>query len=190
MDNVTGFLLGVGPILIFAIVDTFGSMKTALISALGLAVIELVISLYFFGELDSITLFSFATLVGFAIFSLKVNKDVYFKFQPVVLSCLFGLALIIFALFDRPLFLEMGLKYSRFFPEDKRAMLQTVTFQTLLRHFSSYAGYALILHGGLTAWAAIKLNKWWWVFIRVVGFYILLFLAMQLAAIKTQLASG
>jgi hypothetical protein len=60
-----------------------------------------------------------------------------------------------------------------------------------------FAGYAqtmsrslpflLVLHAGLTAYAALRLSTWWWFVVRVPGFYLLaaaLFFAERLLQVS------
>jgi len=175
-------LMGILPLLIFVIVDSFSGLKTALVSAIVLAILEAGMSLYFFGELDAVTGFSVVLIIGLAIYSYYAKSAIFIKFQPVVLSGALGLALLIFYWIGKPLFYIMLMKYQHQLPTEVKVQLQNPYFVEFFKLSSHYSGYALLLHAGLCAWAALKLSNWWWIAVRVLGFYILLFMAAMVSS--------
>ena len=103
--NSYNLLLGIVPLVLFVILDTFLSVKKALIFAIFVALIEAIYTIYKFGELDLVTGFSFLLLVILGLTSFYKDDSIYFKFQPVLLSCFLSLYLLFTYLAGEPLFL-------------------------------------------------------------------------------------
>ena len=66
-------------------------------------------------------------------------------------------------------------RYSDLVPADQRFKLQQPIVRGLLADLNLYLGFTLPLHAGLTAWAALRLNRWWWFAISGPGFFVALF---------------
>ena len=71
--------MGVLPILVFLIVDSFAGQKKALIGVLLMAMGEVLFSLIKFGTIDYLTWVTFAILGIFVGLSLWKKNDIYFK---------------------------------------------------------------------------------------------------------------
>lgn len=172
----TNLLIGIIPVVAFIILESFTNKKAALISALILAVAELIFTVSVYGMIDEITILGFV-LVGIAVFlSVKTDNDIYFKLQPAILGwILCGVFFFFYYVLDRPLLSEMFHKYNG---ESFQEMLgQTIDPKFIglyMKILSRDLGWLFLLHGSLTAFAAFKLNKWWWFAIRVPGLYILM----------------
>lgn len=179
--NSGAILLGILPLIFFVIVDSFSGMKAALISAVILCLIEAIMSYYFFHELDLVTLFSFFLVLVLAGTSYYCKTSIFFKFQPVILSVTLGIWFIISYWMDNPLLLTMMIKYKNQMPAQLQENLQNPLYMKLLKIATHYCGFAFIAHGGVTAFAALKLSNWWWIAIRGIGFYVLFSLAFFLA---------
>ena len=68
--------LGLLPLLAFVIVDTFLSMKAALITTVVMAVVEAIWTYFTFNELDSVTIFTLVSVLIMALISYK-NKRLF-----------------------------------------------------------------------------------------------------------------
>jgi intracellular septation protein A len=170
-------LLGIIPLLVFVIVDSFSSMKAALISAIVFAILEAIFTYFYFGELDSVTIASLLLVILMACAAIKSNSDTLFLLQPVILSAGIGIYLIVSYYMGHPLFLEMSLKYKEFFPEQIRLMVNQPHYQILMRKVSLTSGFGMLAHGAVTAYAAFRMGKWWWIVVRGVGLYLFIFLS-------------
>ncbi len=180
----SALLMGIIPLFIFVIIDSYAGMKSALISASLLALVEAGMSLHFFGTIDIVTGFSIALVLLLAAISYYAQSPLYFKFQPVVLSGILGAALIILYALGKPLLLIMAMKYKDQLPVEFQEKFGHPMMQELFDLGSLYAGFALIAHAGAVAYAAIKLSNWWWLVIRIAAFYIFLFIAIMIANIE------
>ena len=188
--STTSLLIGIIPLIIFVIIDTFSGLKAALIAASIFAIIEAAASLYLFGEIDSVTIISVGLVLVLSAVSYIKQSSTFFKFQPVILSTFLGGALIVSSAISQPLLLTLALKYKAQFPPDMQLVLESPLLQKAFEIGTLYVGIALLFHALLTGWAAIKLNKWWWVTLRVVGFYVLTFAATLLAAFSARSQMG
>lgn len=176
-------LLSFLPIVAFVIVDSFLGVRAAVVSAIVLAVLEVVYSLSVFGEIDGLTWGSFALVVVFGLVSFKTKNEMIFKFQPVCLGVVFGCVLLYMQFFQTPLLLIMVEKYRHLFPSEMQAVMKQEMYLATLGKCSLTLGVGCFLHAGIVAYAALKLNNWWWLFLRTMGFYLMSFLAVIAAVV-------
>ncbi len=175
--------IGILPVLVFVILESFTNKKAALISALILAVAELIFTISVYGTIDEITILGFV-LVGLAVFlSLKTDNDIYFKLQPAILGwILCGIFFFFYFVLGRPLLSEMFHKYMGTSIQEMLGQNINQDFlDRYLKILSRDMGWLFLIHGSLTAFAALKMSKWWWFAIRVPGLYILLFIFSLIA---------
>jgi intracellular septation protein A len=135
-------------------------------------------SIYYFGEIDSVTIFCFITVVLFAFFSLKKNNSIFIKMQPVLLSAVIGIFLVVSYFIERPLLLIIADKYQSFFPENMIVRLKDSHFRLILEKVTLTFGIAHFFHSFVVLFAAFKLSNWWWIAIRGIGYYLFLFLGL------------
>lgn len=177
------WIAGLLPLIAFAIADVFFGLKTGLIAAFVLAIIEAGWTWMSFGELDQISLLSILLIVILGLLAWKKNSAVLFKLQPSIISLFLG-GWLIFSWFNEdPLFVAMAHKYRELLPEQMVMALEHPFYLAFLARATLTTGLGLLLHALVTAWAAVKLNTWWWIAIRGVGFYGFCFLGMLLAKI-------
>lgn len=182
MDSST-LWIGILPVLVFVILESASGKRTALISAIVLAFLELIFSLVVYGGIDELTIIGFV-LVGIAVFlSLKTNNDLYFKLQPALLGLIFAIVFLVFYfILDKPLLVVMYDKYMKGAVGDiLNNEMKRAVFLKAMQILSRDMGFWFLLHAGLTAWAAVKLSKWWWFAIRVPGLYLIMMLACFIA---------
>ncbi|HAZ12298.1 MAG: hypothetical protein A2X86_03585 [Bdellovibrionales bacterium GWA2_49_15] len=188
-DNSTFFslFLGLLPLLAFVIVDAFLSMKSALITTVVMAVIEAIWTYVTFKELDSVTMFTLVSVIVMTLISYKKQTPIFLKLQPAILSFVFATGLIISFAIDRPFILLMMQKYNTFAPEQMeeqiKALLREDWFRQILITNTWTMGVGLYLHAALTTVAAFKLGNWWWLALRGIGFYVLIFLSTIIARV-------
>ncbi|MFN8369658.1 MAG: hypothetical protein U0T83_03430 [Bacteriovoracaceae bacterium] len=103
--------------------------------------------------------------------------------QPVILSLFLGIALVVSYIYNKPILYMMMLKYQDQMPVQIKEQITHPYFIALFRLSTFTLGIALFIHAIITYIAAIKLNNWWWIALRGVGFYLLSFFAMLVANI-------
>ena len=180
MEN-SALYFGIIPLIAFVLIDSFMGLKAGLIAAIAFAFLESAASIYWFGGIDWLSILSLLLVLLLAYVSYRKKTAIHFKLQPVVLSIIFGMTFLITYWMGRPIMYSMLVKYQAQLPPQMQALMQDEQYIALLKLSSHYLGYALLLHAGLTAWAAFKMSNWWWVLIRGVGFYGFTILAMLIA---------
>jgi len=176
--NYSALMVGIVPLFIFVLVDTFAGLKVALISTVVMAILEGVFSLYYFGDIDSVTIFSLVTVVIFCFLSFKKKNALFIKLQPALLSLLIGLLLVISYGINEPFLLKLTIKYKDLIPPEYTFQLRNPQFLKMLEVSTLSIGIALLVHALVTALAAFKLSNWWWLAVRGVGFYLFVFAAL------------
>ena len=179
--NSYGLLLGLVPLILFVILDTFLSVKKALIFALLFASLEAAYTLSKFGEVDLVTGFSFLMLIILGATSFYKDDSIYFKFQPVLLSCFLGIYFFYTYCVGEPLFVVMVDKYHDLIPNGQKTLYQQPGVRILLKNFTLTSSVGFIFHGSVTALAALKLSNLWWLVCRGVGFYLIFFISFFVA---------
>ncbi len=179
--NGESFLLGILPLLAFVMIDSFAGMKSALWSAVGFAILEVVYSLYMYRTLDELTIGSFLLVVVFAFFSFRSQNPLYFKMQPVALGLCFSLAFLICHWMGKPLLIVMFDKYQPMLPAEARTIFTQPNMQEMLSRASHYLGWGFLVHGGLVAYSALQLSNWRWLLLRGVGVYVMIGICMWMA---------
>jgi len=169
--NSSVLLIGILPLFIFVLVDTFAGLKVALISTVAMAILEGVFSLFYFKEIDSVTIFSLITVVIFCYISFRKKDPLFIKLQPAILSLLMALVLIISFSINEPLLLNLATKYKELYPPQFQLQFSNPHFLKLLEISTLSMGIGLLVHAFVTALAAFKLSNWWWLAVRGVGFY-------------------
>lgn len=178
--DITMLWIGIVPIIVFVILDSFSSKRVAIGAAIAFACLEMVFTLVKFGTIDELTIFSVVLVAVFGWLSIKKNNDLFFKLQAAVLNFFFALALFFFYyVLDKPMFTFMLQKYfsSQMVLFQQKGIPEEYVFR-LMDALSRDLGFWLLFHSFITAYAALRMSKWWWFFFRVPFFYIMLFLAM------------
>lgn len=183
MDS-TILLFGILPLLAFVLIDSFAGLRSGLIAGILIALAEAAYSLFFFGSIDELTIGSTLLIIVFGAISFKTKKDIYFKLQPVFIGLIFGAILLIMDFLDKPLLVMMMEKYQYMLPEEYRNQLSNPNMQILMKDLSGTLGYGFLIHAACVAYSAFKMNKWWWLIIRGIGLYLMMFLCAMISAMK------
>jgi len=181
MMSYSFLLLGVLPLIVFVLVDFFAGLRSGLIAAVIFAFAELGFSIYMFGEIDGITIASFVFVAIFAWISYKSNKSIYFKLQPVLLGCLFGVGFLIMEILGKPLLVVFLNKYQSLLPEETRSTVTNPAYILMLAKTSLWLGFGFLIHAGCVAYSAFYLSNLWWLLIRGIGLYVMMFACVFLA---------
>ena len=180
--NTQLILLGILPLFVFVIVDSFAGLRAGLISAILLSIAELVFSLYYFGEIDAVTWASFALVAVMAAVSYYKKTALHIKLQPVILSTGIGILLLTYQMMGKPLLLDLAIKYKTMLPPEQQAIIATEQMRAVLTGASLSLGIAHFIHAALVLWAALKLSNWWWIVFRAVLYYVLMIGACVISA--------
>lgn len=162
------------PILAFAVVESFGNRRNAVMAAVVVAAVECVYNSVQLGFVEAFSLLSLVLFLVLGGLSLRRDRIVIFKFQPVAMGIVWAAAFWIhdsFFLSDKallPLILDKYVGVNEVIPPYQRGYF-AIYAQTMAKSLP----FLLVLHAGLTAYAALRLSTWWWFQVRVFGFYLL-----------------
>lgn len=169
--STTSWLIGILPLLAFAIMDSFFGLKAGLLAALLLALVECIWTWISFGELDQVSVISLILIVAMGVLAWKKNSSLLFKLQPSIISMFMAIWLITSWILDEALFVAMALKYAALLPIEVQFSLKNPQYLATLRLATLTTGVGLSLHSIATALAAMYLSNWWWIAVRGIGFY-------------------
>lgn len=168
-------LLGFIPLLVFVVLDSLRNVRYAVAGGVLAAFCELGFSYWILGEIDVFAVVFAALVLVLAGLSYRFDNSVFFKFKPVVASTIMGTVFLATSALGEPLMLTVIDRYIDLVPADQRFKLQQSIVRGVLADLNLYLGFILPLHAGLTAWAALRLNRWWWFAISGPGFLVALF---------------
>ena len=180
-------LFGLLPLLLFVIMDSFFGPKVGIIAAGVAAIAELILSYSLFQSVDALTLGSVFLVLVMGYTAWKMKNPTIFKMQPVVMGLAMAFVLLISYTIDQPILTLLITKYKDHMPEEFIArfmdpqFIMDPQFKRFLDLATLYGGWAILAQAGLVAWAALKLNNWWWIAFRAVGFYAFFLVAIFLA---------
>jgi len=181
--NIMMALQGLLPLLVFAVVDMFASLRTALVAALVMAIGEVVWSYWTFGEIDQLTWISLGLVVVMGGTSIYMQSDRMFKFQPVLLAAIIAGTLAYFHGVGEPLLIQMIPKVAQLLPEDRQEQMRSPIMLAKLTQLDLLLIFMFIIHGVLVAWAAIRCSTLVWLLARGVGLYVLMAVTVILNAV-------
>ena len=168
-------LLGFIPLLVFAVLDSLSNVRYAVLGGVLAAFCELIFSCYILGKVDAFAAAFAALVLVLAGLSYKFENSVFFKFKPVIGGAIMGTIFLVTSALGEPLMLTATDRYIDLISTDQRLKLQQPAMRELLADLNFCLGFTLPLHAGLTAWAALHLNRWWWFVISGPGFFVVLF---------------
>jgi intracellular septation protein A len=171
------------PLLVFAVFESIGSLKVALIAAVIAAIGECAFSYYYFNEIDSFSvasIFLVALMAGLAYY--KDSKRIFYL-KPAILSLAFGLFLIVNYALGHHVIFDGITKYSMMFTPEQQLLFSQDKMTELLKYAGYTVGVSLTVHGIVSALAAYKLSRWWWLAIAGFGVYIFMFVGIIWATI-------
>jgi intracellular septation protein A len=164
---------GMAPAVAFMAVRGAGRLRSAIAAAVAVAAVEFAVNSLQLGGVEYFSLASFALCGLFGGISLLRSDEFFFKLQPVVLEVILAGVLLYYGLaLEVPLFaviMQEHVRLDEILPAYQRGYA-AVYATTLSRSLP----YALLIHAGLTAYAARMRSTWWWFHMRVFGFYALL----------------
>ena len=176
-------LMGLLPLLVFAVVDIVAGMRAAIIAAMIVACAEAVWSWYQFGEIDNITWLSLGLIFVMGLISIQMNDPRLFKFQPVVLAGVLAALLGWFQLRGEPVMVQMMPKVAALLPEEQRWVMSDPGTLKRMARLDLMMIPTFIAHGAVVAWAALRKSTLFWLVVRGAGIYLLMLLVVVINAL-------
>lgn len=181
--NISFILIGLAPLIIFALLDSFFSLKAGLIGAAIAVLIEAAMSLHYLGEIDKFTIYNALLVLAFSGLAWKFKSARYFKLQPSLVSLVFGAYLTGSYLMGSPILSEFLIKYQTQLTEalaDQAQLaqqMQSPYFLKLMSEATFTFGILHFVHAGITAFAAIRFGNLIWILART-SIYVLMFIGI------------
>lgn len=164
-------LMGLVPLIAFAISDAMGRLRTGVALAIALALGETIFMYNYFGRIDpvSVSAFIFISVLGF--FTLRFEKSIYIKYQPVVVGAFSGV-LMGYVQLVGPTVME---RYGEFMASHMPPLwAENFANQVVLDYLDQLflaAAPVFLIHAAWMAWAAKKCSVSKWIMVRAVGFW-------------------
>ena len=177
----SALLLDLVPILVFVVFDRRGKVKLAVAGAVLAAVLELVVSHFFIGGVDELSIVYAALFLAFGGLSYKFNNALFFKLKPVFISVVTGLAFLVTYMRGNPLMVMFLERYKDAFPESIYLFLTPDQLRQIFTRVSFYMIFGSFVHAALLAWAALRASTWMWFIVLYGGGFAIIYLVMQLA---------
>jgi hypothetical protein len=176
------------PVVVFAVLETSGRRRAAIGAAVGVAAAEALLAAVQRGGVEPLSASSFVLFALGGGLAWRSGRVLWLKLQPVALGLLWAGVLGLDALRaggGDPLllsFLADDVRWNEAIPPYQRGYF--AGYATML---AGSLPFLLVLHAACTAWAAVALSTWWWVAVRIAGFYgavLALFLVEQLLRVS------
>lgn len=177
----SGLLLDLAPLAVFAVLDSAGNVRYALIGAALAAVLELAYSHFFLGGIDAFSLLFFALIIAFAALAYYFKNPLFFKLKPAAIGCCTALIMLLTSAIGRPAMLEMTEHYAAAMPASLQAQLAQDGVRAMLARANLHLGIGLLAYAAACAWAALRLSRWWWLAISGPGLYLVALISAVLA---------
>ncbi len=169
------------PLIVFAIFESIGSLRSALIAAMVAALAESIFSYFYLGHLDSFSVASIFLVLLMGGLAYKKDSRIIFYLKPAILSFALGLFLMGGYFLDYHVLLDAMTKYSDMFSEEQQMLFAQEAMTNMLRIAGLTVGGSLIAHGVVTTFAAYKMSRWWWLAVAGLGGYAFMFVGIVLA---------
>lgn len=159
-------LVGLVPLVAFAVLDSFVDPKKAIWAAmfLGLALVG-----YFswrFQELDHSMLGEALLIVVAGAVALRMNKPALFKYQPAVLGVIFAAFLAWFQIFDTPYLVKLVPQMAKILP-DAKVFLENRQVLEALARVSGQLIFVFLVHAAVMAAVAYRFGNLIWILARL-----------------------
>ncbi len=81
----------------------------------------------------------------------------------------------------KPLLVTMVDKYNSIIPVELRQGFNSPIVRDLLARTSLVLGLGFLVHACAVLYAALRMSNWWWLIIRGVGVYVMMFVCVMVA---------
>lgn len=184
-----GLLIGLIPLIIFAIIDAYASLNVALIAMIIATIIEVTYSIYMFGGLDAISIVSIVLVIILCGISYMKKSSVMIKLKPAILSGFLGALFLFYSLIKQPFLITLLNKYAAILTPEVGLILKTEIGQQYFGVLSLYLGYTFIAHAALVYFTGVKTNNFWWGLSSTLGFLLFMIIATICANLTVSIYS-
>jgi hypothetical protein len=160
------WLVTFAPLVIFVIVDFYSGLRRGVVAAIITALSACAILWFLTDTIDYEALGAVVVMCVLGWLSVRVNKPIFFKLQPVFT----GSAVVLYGsythLVDRPFLVSAWPTIEKVMPPGQFGFLGGAEGQAFLATLSLYIIVWTFLHSLLVGWAAIKRSNLVWIVIK------------------------
>ena len=160
------WLVTFAPLVIFVVVDFYSGLRRGVLAAVLTALSASALLWFLTDTIDYEALGAVVVTCVLGWISVRVNKPIFFKLQPVLTGC----AVVFYGaythLFDRPFLVRAWPTIEKVMPAGQFGFLGGAEGQAFLATLSLYVIVWTFLHCLLVAWAAIKRSNLVWIVIK------------------------
>ena len=160
------WLVTLAPLIIFVIVDFYSGLRRGVAAAVLTALSACVMLWFLTGTIDYEALGAVGVMCVLGWFSVRVNKPVFFKLQPVFTGCAVVLYGSYTHLVDQPFLVRAWPTIEKVVPAGQFGFLGGAEGQAFLATLSLYIIVWTFLHSLFVAWAAIKRSNLVWIIVK------------------------
>lgn len=159
-------LVTFAPLVIFAIVDFYSGLRRGVAAAIITALSACAILWFLTDTIDYEALGAVAVMCVLGWFSVRADKPMFFKLQPVFTGC----AVVLYGSYthfiDQPFLVRAWPTIEKVLPSEQFGFLGGTEGQAFLATLSLYVIVWTFLHSLLVAWAAIKRSNLVWIIVK------------------------
>ena len=137
----SSILLGLIPLILFAVLDSVANLNIALAVAILATILEAGYTIYKFGQLDAISVFSIVLVLFLIGMAYIKQQSILVKLKPAVLKAVIGLYFLITYWMGKPIFIELLTKYPELSTPEVQAMLMNPKGIQYFTIISFYFGF-------------------------------------------------
>ncbi len=154
------------PLVIFVAVDFYAGLRRGVLAAILTALSACLLLWLLTGAVDYEALGAVIAMCVLGWFSVRANKPIFFKLQPVITGC----AIVVYGAYlhivDKPLLVRAWPTVEKIMPAGQFGFLSGTEGQAFLATLSLYVIVWTFLHSLLVAWAALKRGNLAWIIIK------------------------
>lgn len=160
------FFMVLTPVIVYVIGHRFFGLKKAIVGSLVTACAVVAMDSVMFGKIDDLLVTELSLFLLLGIVSIKLKNDRFFKFQPVVVNCIFVVWLSWLQWFDQPILIKYMPRLTAINPEFG-ALLSGEPGLSFLQDASLMIILNLLVHALIVAYTAIKSGDGVWLMARL-----------------------
>jgi hypothetical protein len=154
------------PLVIFVAVDFYAGLRRGVLAASITALSACILLWFLTGAIDYEALGAVAVMCVLGWFSVRADKPIFFKLQPVITGC----AVVVYGtylhIFDQPLLVRAWPTVEKIIPAEQFGFISGSEGQAFLATLSLYVIVWTFLHSLLVAWAALKRSNLVWIIVK------------------------
>ena len=178
--NLEMLILALVPPVLFVFVEMKAGQKAGIITALVAAIVLFVYWYIRTGTIDETLLVEAGLMLLLGGLSLKLKDSRFFKFQPTIVAVIFFAYFAFFQIQGDPVLGRLMRMMEPIAGEQLTQIMRLPNYESCISSSSLWTMFALLGHGLLVAWGAIKLGSIGWLMTRLALYPILIAVSLTM----------